>query len=195
MQERQVTIEGQGLPLPHPFMVLATQNPVEQEGTYPLPEAQLDRFLLKIAIGYPDEAEEQALVRQVTEGRVGDDLQVEAVQAVADPDRVLDAQRAAGSIRVDEAVNAYAVRIARATRDWPGLALGAGPRGAIALIRVARAKAMMDGRDFVTPDDVKALAVPALRHRVTPSPESEIEGHGPDLLLGALLERVEAPRA
>ena len=195
MQERQVTIEGQGLPLPHPFMVMATQNPVEQEGTYPLPEAQLDRFLLKIAIGYPGEAEEQALVRQVTEGRVADDLQVEQVEAVATPDEVLEAQRAASAIRVDEAVNAYAVRIARATRDWPGIALGAGPRGGIALIRASRAVAMIEGRDFVTPDDVKAMAIPALRHRVTPSPESEIEGHGPDVLLGALLERVEAPRA
>jgi MoxR-like ATPase len=195
MQERQVTIEGQGLPLPHPFMVMATQNPVEQEGTYPLPEAQLDRFLLKIAIGYPGEAEEQALVRQVTEGRVADDLQVEMVQAVATPAEVLEAQQAASSISVDEAVMAYAVRIARATRDWPGLAMGAGPRGGIALIRAARAVALMDGRDFITPDDVKAMAIPALRHRVTPSPESEIEGHGPDTLLGALLERVEAPRA
>jgi MoxR-like ATPase len=195
MQERQVTIEGQGLPLPHPFLVMATQNPVEQEGTYPLPEAQLDRFLLKIAIDYPGETEEQALVRQVTEGRVADDLQVEAVQAVATPEDVLDAQQAAGSIRVDDAVVAYAVRIARATRDWPGLAMGAGPRGGIALVRAARAVALMDGRDFITPDDVKAMAIPALRHRVTPSPESEIEGHGPDVLLGALLERVEAPRA
>ena len=195
MQERQVTIEGTSLPLPHPFMVLATQNPVEQEGTYPLPEAQLDRFLLKIAIGYPSEGEEQALVRHVTEGKVADNLQVEAVEPIATPEDVLAIQRCAATIRVDEAVVAYAVRIARATRDWPGLTLGAGPRGGISLIRASRAAALLEGRDFVTPDDVKRMAIPALRHRVAPSPESEIEGHGPDVLLAALLERVEAPRA
>jgi MoxR-like ATPase len=195
MQERQVSIEGQSLPVDAPFMVLATQNPIESEGTYPLPEAQLDRFLLKVFIDYPAEAEEARLVRQVTHGRVGDDLQVEEVAAVAAPAHILAAQRAASTLTVDDAVVRYAVQIVRATRGWPGVALGAGPRGAIALVRTARAAALLAGRDFVTPDDVKAMARPALRHRLTPSPEVELEGHTVDGLLEGILEKVQAPRS
>lgn len=194
MQEYQVSIEGQSFPVPRPFMVLATQNPVEQEGTYPLPEAQLDRFLLKIAIGYPGEADEQRLVRAVTDGLSGDALYVDQVEPVATAQDLLDLQAAVSSLRVDDQVAAYAVRIARTTRDWPGIALGAGPRGSIALLRAARAMALLAGRDFVVPDDVKAVALPALRHRITATAESEIEGHSVDALLSALLERVEAPR-
>ncbi len=195
MQERQVSIEGRPFPVPLPFMVLATQNPVEQEGTYPLPEAQLDRFLLKVTIDYPGEGEEVSMVRQVTEGLAGDARHVEAVQAVADAAAVQAMQEVAAALHVDDAVLAYAVRIARATRTWPGLAMGAGPRGSIALVRAARASALLSGRDFVTPDDIKQMALPALRHRVTPSPESEIEGHSADALLTGLLERVDAPRS
>ena len=194
MQEYQVSIEGQSFAVPRPFMVLATQNPVEQEGTYPLPEAQLDRFLLKIAMDYPSEPEELSLVRAVTEGLSGDALYVESVEPVATAEDVLDLQRTVSCLRVDEQVAAYAVRIARTTRDWPGIALGAGPRGSLALLRAARAAALLAGREFVLPDDVKAMALPALRHRITPTPESEIEGHSVDALLTALLERVEAPR-
>lgn len=194
MQERQVTIEGRSFQAPNPFMVLATQNPLEQEGTYPLPEAQLDRFLLKIDIACPEEDEETELVRRVTEGKVGDALDVAAVSPVADAESVLGLQQAAARIRVDDQVRAYAVRIARATRAWMGLALGAGPRGSIALVRAARASALLAGRSFVTPGDLKAVALPALRHRVQLSPESELEGHGTDALLQGLLERVEAPR-
>ena len=194
MQEYQVSIEGQSFAVPRPFMVLATQNPVEQEGTYPLPEAQLDRFLLKITMDYPSEPEELSLVRAVTEGLSGDALYVESVEPVATAEDVLELQRAVSSLRVDEQVGAYAVRIARTTRDWPGIALGAGPRGSLALLRAARAAALLAGREFVLPDDVKAMALPALRHRITPTPESEIEGHSVDALLAALLERVEAPR-
>jgi len=194
MQEQQVTIEGQSFQVGRPFMVLATQNPLEQEGTYPLPEAQLDRFLLKIAMDFPQEAEERSLVRLVTEGRVGDGLQVEAVQAVATPEDVVALQAAAAQVRVDEQVLAYAVRLTRATRAWMGLSVGASPRGAIALVRAARARAILDGRDFIIPDDVKALALPVLRHRIATSPESEIEGLTADSLLQALMEHVEAPR-
>ena len=194
MQEYQVSIEGQSFAVPRPFMVLATRNPVEQEGTYPLPEAQLDRFLLKIAMDYPSEPEELSLVRAVTEGLSGDALYVESVEPVATAEDVLDLQRTVSCLRVDEQVAAYAVRIARTTRDWPGIALGAGPRGSLALLRAARAAALLAGREFVLPDDVKAMALPALRHRITPTPESEIEGHSVDALLTALLERVEAPR-
>jgi MoxR-like ATPase len=194
MQEGQVTIEGESLKLDPPFMVLATENPIEHEGTYALPEAQLDRFLLKIRIDYPTLEEEKRLARQVTLQSVGEQLNVEAVQTLVAPDAVLDLQRVAGGLALDDAVLDYAVRIVRATRTWNGVSAGAGPRGYIALIRAARAAALIDGRDHVTPDDVKGMALPCLRHRVTPSPELEIEGHGADTILGALLERVEAPR-
>jgi MoxR-like ATPase len=194
MQEQQVTIEGRSFPAGAPFMVLATQNPLEQEGTYPLPEAQLDRFLLKVAMDFPQEAEERGLVRLVTDGSAGDRLQVEAVEAVADTADVLELQRVTAQVRVDDEVLAYAVRLTRATRGWTGFAVGASPRGSIALVRAARARAILDGRAFATPDDIKALALPALRHRVAPAPESELEGTTCDQLLTAMLERVPAPR-
>ena len=195
MQEGQVTLEGVPQLLEPPFMVLATQNPIEQEGTYALPEAQMDRFLLKVRIDYPDHAEEAGMVRRVTSGQVGDKLNVEAVQAIVKPSTVVALQTLAASVRLDDQVLDYAVRIARATRTWTGVAAGAGPRGGIALARVARAVALMAGRDFVTPEDVKRMALPALRHRITPAPELEIEGHSSDAILKALLEKVEAPRS
>ena len=195
MQERQITIEGQSFPLAAPFMTLATQNPIELEGTYPLPEAQLDRFLLKIRIQHPEEAEEIAIVESATRGHVGDRLDVSEVETVADAAQVVEAQRVVANLLVDERVLGYATRLARATRAWPGVALGAGPRGSISLVRAARAVALLDGRDFVTPDDVKAIALPALRHRITLAPDLEIEGRHPDDVLRAVLETVEAPRA
>ena len=194
MQERQVTAGGVRHPLPQPFFVLATQNPIEQEGTYPLPEAQLDRFLLKIQITYPDEAQEVQLVEQVTRGQVGDALNIEAVEPVAEAASVCAMQAAAAGLHLDERVIEYAVRIARATRDWAGVALGAGPRGGLALIRAARAYALVVGRDFVTPDDVKFVALPALRHRIQLSPEIELEGERTDDVLHAILAHVDAPR-
>ena len=195
MQERQVSIEGRPFAVPRPFMVLATQNPIEQEGTYPLPEAQMDRFLLKVDIGYPSEQEEVALVGQVTSGRVGHALDVSAVATVASPENVLWLQEAAARVLVDERITAYAVRIVRATRAWRGLRMGAGPRGAISLVRSARAAALVAGRDHVLPDDLKGIALAALGHRVLMSPELEIEGQGPAQVIPALLEEVEAPRA
>ena len=194
MQEKQVTLDGTAAAMARPFMVLATQNPIEQEGTYPLPEAQLDRFLLKIRIDYPSEADEIALTRQVTQAKTGADLDVEAVATLIQPETVVGLQQSAAHVTLDERVTAYAVAIARASRDTVGLASGAGPRGAIALVRAARARALIAGRGFVTPDDIKAIALPALRHRVTPAAEAEIEGLGADDLLRALLERVPAPR-
>ncbi len=194
MQERQVTIEGQSLPVPAPFMTLATQNPIEQEGTYPLPEAQLDRFLLKILIDYPAAEEEGRLVAAVTDGQVGDGLNVDAVRPVMTPEAVLLAQQVTARLTVDPRLVDYAVALARATRDWQGIAVGAGPRGAIALIRAARAAAVLDGRDFVTPADVKGVALPALRHRIVLAPELELEGIGPDRVLGEVLDGVAAPR-
>ena len=194
MQEHQVTLEGRSMEVPRPFMTLATQNPVEQEGTYPLPEAQLDRFLLKVLIYYPSEKEELELVRQVTQGRVGDALNIDAVQPVVSAEDVCAMQAAAARVHVDERVHQYAVRIARSTRDWAGVMLGAGPRGGLALIRAARAGALLAGRDFVTPDAVKFVALPALRHRMILSPDVELEGQRVDDILNAVLASVEAPR-
>lgn len=194
MQEQQVTLEGRTLETPSPFMTLATQNPVEQEGTYPLPEAQLDRFLLKILIPYPEEASEIQLVRDVTRGRVGDALNVEQVEAVTNAAGVNELQRESAALEVDDRVLEYAVRITRRTRDWPGVAMGAGPRGAIALVRAGRAQALLQGRDFVTPDDIREMATPALRHRIQLTPDLEIEGQQSDDVLAALLREIDAPR-
>jgi MoxR-like ATPase len=194
MQEGQVTIEGQAHTLAPPFMVLATQNPIEQEGTYALPEAQLDRFLMKVRIDFSSAEEEVAMVRRVTDGAVGDKLNVERVATLIRPSTILTLQQIAANVRIDDQVLDYAVRLARATRTWPGVAAGAGPRGGIALVRTARAKALMAGRDFVTPDDVKEMALPVLRHRVTPSPELEIEGQSSDQLIVAMLAKIDAPR-
>jgi len=194
MQEQQVTLEGKAMPVPQPFMTLATQNPIEQEGTYPLPEAQLDRFLLKILIDYPNEQNEQDMIHAVTRAQVGDQLNVSAITRILTPELVQDAQKLAAGLQVDRAVNDYAVRIVRATRDWQGISVGAGPRGAIALIRAARAAALLAGRDFVTPDDIKSVALPALRHRLLLAPELELEGHTTDQVLTSLLAGVEAPR-
>ncbi|HEX6706754.1 MAG TPA: MoxR family ATPase [Albitalea sp.] len=194
MQEYQVTLEGQTLPLAKPFMVMATQNPLETEGTYPLPEAQLDRFLFKIEVGYPSLADEAAIVVRTTASQAGDQLPLAAVTPRLDERNVLALQRLAAHVRVDDRVTDYAVRITRATRTWPGLANGASSRGAIALVRAARAAALLSARDFVTPDDVKHHALPVLRHRVLMAPDAQLEGRKIDELLRALLDSVEAPR-
>ncbi|HWA38897.1 MAG TPA: MoxR family ATPase [Burkholderiales bacterium] len=194
MQEGQVTLEGRAHPLEAPFMVLATQNPIEHEGTYALPEAQLDRFLFKVRIDFPDAAEEAAMVRRVTTGQIGDRLNVDAVATVMTPAAVVELQGLAAGVGLDDRVLDYAVRITRATRDWSGVASGAGPRGGIALVRAARGAALLAGRDFVTPDDVKKVALPALRHRIASAPELEIEGHSSDAILRSLLDKVAAPR-
>ncbi len=194
MQERQVSLEGESIPLAPPFMTLATQNPLEHEGTYPLPDAQLDRFLLKIQIDYPSAEQEAAMVARVTEGRIGDDLPLEAVATVASPQDVVGIQKAAARVKAAPRVVEYAVRIVRRSREWPGIATGAGPRGSLALVRAARVRALLEERAFVVPDDIKAVALPALRHRIVVSPEMEIEGHKPDALIADLLGSVEAPR-
>ncbi|NNF97020.1 MAG: MoxR family ATPase, partial [Halobacteria archaeon] len=192
MQEGQVTLEGKALEVPRPFMTLATQNPLEQEGTYPLPEAQLDRFLLKILIDYPSESEEQNLVAHVTNGQVGDSLDVSRITPLIEPDLITQLQKLTAQLGVDREVIDYAVRIIRTTRDWQGISVGAGPRGGISLIRAARAAALLAGRDFVAPDDIKTVALPALRHRILLTPELELEGHDPDQVLAALLDKVDA---
>jgi len=194
MQEQQVTIEGEAHALPRPFMVMATQNPIEQEGTYPLPEAQLDRFLFKVLIDYPTLDEERRMLETVTRNQVGDTLNVTAVQTIVTPQVIASIQQVTARVTVDARIIDYATRIVRATRDWSGLSIGAGPRGSIALVRAARAAAVLSERDFVTPDDIKTVALPALRHRVTLTPDFEMEGRTADQLLSALLEHVEVPR-
>lgn len=194
MQERQVTIEGEAHPVPLPFMTLATQNPLEQEGTYPLPEAQLDRFLLKIYIEYPQEQEENLMVAAVTNKQTGDQLDLSRVAAVASPEDILEMQKLASEVEVDQSVIDYAVRIVRATRKWQGLSIGAGPRGSISLIRAARAQALLNNRDHITPDDIKDIALPVLRHRVGLAPEMELEGYSTDQIILSILEKTEAPR-
>lgn len=194
MQEYQVTLEGQTHSLPQPFFVLATENPVETEGTYPLPEAQLDRFLLKIEIGYPTAQEEIDVVIRTTSNQSGDKMPLDQVKPCLSERSVLGLQQVAAHIIVDSTVIDYAVRIVRATREWPGFAVGAGSRGAIALIRAARVVALMNSRDFVTPDDVKYIALPALRHRVAITPDALLEGRRPDDLLKAVIDSIAAPR-
>ena len=194
MQEYQVTLEGETIALERPFFVLATQNPVETEGTYPLPEAQLDRFLFKIEIGYPSHRDESAIVVRTTQGQRGEQLPLETVSECIEARELLALQDLASQVRVDERVIDYAVRIGRATRVGLGLAAGSGPRGAIAMVRAARAAALLAGRDFVTPDDVKRCALPALRHRVLLAPDAQLEGRRVDELIVDLLATVEAPR-
>ena len=194
MQESQVTIEGTSAPLEPPFMTVATQNPIEHEGTYPLPEAQLDRFLLKVLIDYPDLATENTIVSTVTVGRVGDALYTSDVQPVMTPADVVAAQKLVAATHIDAAVIDYAVRVARATRESSGIRTGAGTRGPIAIVRAARAAAVLADRDFVTPDDVKKAAIPALRHRIALAPELEIEAYRPDDILADILGSVESPR-
>jgi len=194
MQEQQVSIEGKAMHVPQPFMTLATQNPIEQEGTYPLPEAQLDRFLLMIKIDYPSAVEEKQLIKMVTGEQVGNVLDVSRVQTIIKPEQIMVLQKMTASVQVDEAVHAYAARIVRSTRDWQAIRMGAGPRGGIALIRAARAAAVLAGRDFVTPDDIKSVTLPVMRHRIILSPELELEGINADQILTTLLEHTEAPR-
>jgi MoxR-like ATPase len=195
MQEYQVTLEGETLMLPRPFIVLATQNPLETEGTYPLPEAQLDRFLLKIDMRYPSLEEEIHIVTRTTTDASGDALPLGEVSPVLNERAVLALQQLTARQRVDAAVVDYAVRIARATRDWPGIAMGSGSRGPIALVRAAKAAALMAGRSFVLPDDVKGSALPALRHRIALSADAQLDGNRIDDLLLAILDATAAPRA
>lgn len=194
MQEHQVTIEGKSFPIDRPFMVLATQNPIEQEGTYPLPQAQMDRFLMKVFIDYPQQEEEQAIVRQVTNNAVGDILDISAVRNLLSPGDILRLQQYAAGLEVDDQIIAYAIRITAATREWSGIEMGAGPRGGIALLRCARAHALLHGNSFVTPDDIKAVTKAALRHRLKLAVDREIEGFQPDDLLTDILTNVDAPR-
>ncbi len=191
MQEQQVTIDGESHELTAPFMTLATQNPIEQEGTYPLPEAQLDRFLMKVVIDYPEANDEAIIVSHVTSGA---GLDPETVQKICDADTIIEAQQRVANVRCVPEVITYAVNIVRATRMAQGISLGAGTRGAISLIKIAKAIAVMQGRDFVTPADVKFASLPVLRHRVQLAPELAISGQNVDDAVTAIVASVEAPR-
>ncbi len=194
MQESQVTIDGQSIVLEPPFMVVATQNPIEQEGTYPLPEAQLDRFLMKILIDYPNQADEEWIVGAAAGGALGRGIDPASVEKICSQDDIVAVQHSVATIQAVSEVVRYAVELVRATRESAGFSMGAGTRGAIGLVRVAKAFAVMDGRDFVAPQDVKAAVAPVLRHRVALSPELLISGESPDEVLQTVVESVDAPR-
>lgn len=194
MEERQVTVDGESRPLPAAFTVFATQNPVEYEGTYPLPEAQLDRFLMKIVIRYPSEEAEHEMLARYAEGfRANDATTFGAAEAMT-AGELAEHQRTVGRVHVDERIRHYITDVVRATRDDPMFALGASPRAAVALFMAVRAEAYLSGRDFATPDDVKRLAFPVLRHRVALTPDAAVEGRETDHELRQLLHTLEAPR-
>ncbi|MEW2169372.1 MoxR family ATPase [Streptomyces sp. NPDC007027] len=194
MEERQVTVDGTPRPLPEPFLVAATQNPVEYEGTYPLPEAQLDRFLLKLTVPLPSRQDEIDVLSRHASGFNPRDLQAAGVRPVAGPADLEAARDAVARTTVSPEIVGYVVDICRATRDSPSLALGVSPRGATALLSTARAWAWLTGRDYVIPDDVKALALPTLRHRVQLRPEAEMEGVTSDSVIASVLAHVPVPR-
>jgi MoxR-like ATPase len=194
MEERQVSVDGLPRPLPDPFMVIATQNPVEYEGTYPLPEAQLDRFLVKLNVPLPGRDDEFGMLRRHAEGFDPRDLAAAGLRAVAGPTELAAGRAAAARVSVAPEVLSYIVDLCRATRSSPSVSLGASPRGATALLRTSRAWAWLSGRDFVTPDDVKALARPTLRHRLALRPEAELEGATTDAVLEGVLATVHVPR-
>ncbi|MFL6221110.1 MAG: AAA family ATPase [Actinomycetes bacterium] len=194
MEERQVSVEGQGHRLPDPFLVVATQNPVEYEGTYPLPEAQLDRFLFKLQMGYPSAEQEQAVLARHDAGMDPHDLATLGVTAVAGRQDLEAARKEVGAVPVEARVQAYIVAIARATRESPSLELGVSPRGATMLLHASKAWAWLAGKQYVTPDEVKAVAKPTLRHRVELRPEVELEGVTADGVLDGVLAAVPVPR-
>jgi MoxR-like ATPase len=193
MEERQVTVQGERYPLSKNFTVLATQNPIDFEGTYPLPEAQLDRFLLKISISYPSAEEEAEILSRYDQGFDAARLEEMAFSAV-DPGLLASARREIESVKVEPTLYPYVVALIRRTRDWPAVSLGASPRAAIGLFLAARALAGMDGRDYLLPDDIKAAAPPVLRHRLILKPEADLEGLNSDQVIQQVLASVEVPR-
>jgi len=190
MQERQVTVENETFKLSKPFIVLATQNPIEYEGTYPLPEAQLDRFIMKISIGYPSFKDEVAILTNRIE-RKSDEVKIEKVASAKD---VLYLQEMVENVYVSDEIKEYIVRIVTATRKAPEVEVGASVRGSLALLKLSRARALMQGRDFVIPDDVKYVAIPALRHRLILKPEFWLKGIKPDHILDKILKEVPVPK-
>jgi MoxR-like ATPase len=194
MQERHVTVDGVSHPLPDGFTVFATQNPIEFEGTYPLPEAELDRFMAKVILGYPAEPVEHGILSRVLEGFEADQPASYGVRQVVDAGGLAALRNVCRRVRVERSLVEYITAIVRATRSAPVLTLGASPRGSIALLKMAQASALLDGRDYVVPDDVKSLAPAVLRHRVAVAPELDLEGVTADVALQGVIEKIEAPR-
>ena len=194
MQERRVTLDGETYALSDRFMVVATQNPIESQGVYPLPEAQLDRFLFKLLVDYPSAEEEALIVSRFGAGRGAPSPAKMGVSPVTEGTAIADAVTAVTTVTLADTVVDYIVRLVRATRESPDLAAGASPRAAVVLAGAARARAALDGRDYVIPDDVKALAIAVLRHRMLLSPAAEIEGRAAETIVADLIQRTEAPR-
>lgn len=194
MQEQQVTIEGQSYAMPQPFICIATQNPIEQEGTYPLPEAQLDRFLMNLYMDYPSESEEKAMLVQVMTGQIGDKLDLSQVQPVLSPQRLAQLQLLTAHVRLDNRIIQYALDIVRLSRNFSGIEFGAGSRAGMALLRAGRAKAIMTGRDYVIPDDIYYIAPDVLRHRISMTADYQIDGYQLTQVIDNLLNSVSVPR-
>ena len=190
MQEKQVTIEGQTMRMGDPFVVMATQNPIEYEGTYPLPEAQLDRFLMKLSVGYPDPDEEREILRRRATAMT-DDIEVSSVATMAD---VQAMKGEIERIHLEEAIEKYVVDIVRSTREHVDVDVGASPRGSLAMMKLSRGKAYLDGRDYVIPDDVKAIAIPALSHRLILKAEGWMRGKRPESVIEDILRSVPVPK-
>jgi MoxR-like ATPase len=195
MQERTVTVDGVSHPLSAVFTVFATENPIEFEGTYPLPEAELDRFMVKVLFGYPSQEVEQGILTRYVEGFEADRPETYGITPVTDGGGLEALRAAADGVRVEPQITAYITALVRATREAASLTLGASPRAGVSLLKAARAAALVDGREFVIPDDVKSLAPAVLRHRVSVAPELELEGVTPDVALKAILDRTEVPTA
>ena len=194
MEEQQVTLDGESMPLPPLFWVIATQNSLEFEGTYPLPEAQLDRFLFKLLVDYPDAKAEKQMLLNSQAGFQSRRLDLARLKAIATVEQILQARQAAKAVKVEEPVLDYLLAVVQRTRQHPDLALGASPRAAVAWLQVSKAQAWLSGRDFVTPDDIKAIASPLLRHRLILRPEAQLDGLKIDAVIGSVLNQVPVPR-
>jgi MoxR-like ATPase len=194
MEEGQVTLDGEGLPLPELFWAIATQNPLEFEGTYPLPEAQLDRFLFKLIVDYPDAAAEKQMLLNRQAGFQSKRLDLARLKPVATVENILVARKAVNTIHVDEKILDYLLAIVQKSRKHPDLALGASPRSAVAWLQTSKAQAWLNGRDFITPDDIKSVAQPLLRHRLILKPEAQLDGLQIDAVIASLLTQVAVPR-
>lgn len=194
MEERQVTLDGVSLQLSDVFWVIATQNSLEFEGTYPLPEAQLDRFLFKLIVEYPDQVAEKQMLLNSQDGKVGGKVDLELLQAIASVDQILAARSEVKAVEVKDSILDYLLELVKRSRQHPDLSLGASPRSAVAWLQATKAHAWLEGRDFVTPDDVKAIATPLLRHRLILRPEAQLDGLVIDTVINSLLSQVPVPR-
>lgn len=194
MEEQQVTLDGETLPLADLFWVIATQNPLEFEGTYPLPEAQLDRFLFKLVVDYPDSAAEKQMLLNAQKGFRGKRLDLEHLQPLATVEAILSARQAMQKVRVEDNIVDYLLSLVQHTRKHPDLALGASPRATVAWLQTSKAQAWLDGRDYVTPDDVKHVAAPLLRHRLILKPEAQLDGISVEAIIATVLKQVAVPR-